>query len=151
MAGKTHHACALEIDRIGILIRGLSGSGKTSLLMGLLERAQQENKEAFLIADDRVYLKTSASELVAETPPTIAGSVEIRGHGIITLPNKDRTTINLVVELVKDENIERMPGQKLSEVEGLHLPLVEVPIRHENQAVRIVFAWLIQNAGLHVT
>jgi len=150
MASNTHHACALEIDQTGILIKGLSGSGKTSLLMGLLERANQENKEAFLIADDRVYLKTRANKLEAETPPSIAGSVEIHGHGIITLPNKDRTTISLVVELTRDEDVERMPEQKQYEFEGLHLPLVEVPIRHETQAVRIVFAWLIQNAGLHV-
>lgn len=150
MTSRTHHACALEIDQIGILIIGKSGSGKTSLMMGLLERAKQENKEAYLVTDDRVHLKTSGEKLDAETPGTIAGLVEIRGYGVIAHPNKNTTAIKLVVELVKDESIERMPEQKYYEFEGMRLPLLEVPIRHENQAVRIVFAWLVQKAGLHV-
>ena len=150
MKGKTKHACALEISQTGILIRGNSGSGKTSLMMGLLERAKRENLQAYLVCDDQVYLIPNSEGLDAIAPKEIAGAVEVRGYGIINLPNKDKTQVDLVVDLVEDEIVERMPDQKFCELENLRLPLVEVPERHENQAVRIVYAWLVENAGLQL-
>ena len=56
MTASNHHACALEIHGTGILIKGSSGSGKTSLMLGLLERAKLENLNAAMIADDQVLL-----------------------------------------------------------------------------------------------
>ncbi len=150
MVGKTHHACALEISQVGILIKGMAGSGKTSLMMGLLERAKHEGLEAFLIADDQVLLNSRSQHLEAKVPETIAGLIEIRGYGITPHPNKQTTVINLVVELLEDEKIERMPEQRFYDFQFIKLPMLQVPQRHENQAVRIIFAWLIENAGLHV-
>lgn len=150
MTGKTHHACALQINQTGILIKGKAGSGKTSLMMGLLERAKQEGHEAYLVCDDQVTLYCVDQHLEAKTPKSIAGLVEIHGYGIISNPNRDTTVINLVVELIDDDKIERMPEQKFFDFETIKLPLLEVPLRHENQSVRIIFAWLIENADLHV-
>ncbi len=150
MIGKTHHACALEINQTGILIKGRAGSGKTSLMMGLLEKAKVDGFEAFLIADDQVLLESISGDLEAKPPKTIAGLVEIRGHGIITHPYKEKTKLKLVAELIEDEKVERMPQDKFYQFEELTLPLIEVPQRHENLAVRIIFAWLFENAGLHL-
>ena len=48
---ETHHGCVVDIGGKGILITGKSGSGKTSLALGLIERAPVA---AALVADDRV-------------------------------------------------------------------------------------------------
>lgn len=150
MTGKTHHACALEINQTGILIKGCSGSGKTSLMLGLLERAKLDGFDAYLICDDQVLLNSTPDSLIAKAPKTISGLVEIRGYGIISHPHKPATLLRLIVELIEDGKIERMPEQKFSDYGAIRLPLIEVPQRHENQAVRIIFAWLGENACLQV-
>lgn len=150
MACQTHHACALQINTTGILIKGISGSGKTSLMLGLLERAKQNKIAAHIIADDQVILKSCDTILHASVPQTIKGLVEIRGYGIAKYPNKENTKLALVIQLVDDERVQRMPEQKSILLENVNLPLVEVPMRHESQAVRIVFAWLMQNTNLQL-
>ncbi len=150
MTASNHHACALEINEIGILIQGSSGSGKTSLMLGLLERSKLENLNASMIADDQVLLKHDKNSLIACTPEAIAGLVEVRGHGILQYPHKSSCKVRLIVNILEDEKIERMPDQKYQIFENLKLPLVEVPQRHENQAIRIIFAWLNENASLQV-
>lgn len=150
MIGKTHHACALEINQSGILIKGRSGSGKTSLMMGLLERAKLEGYEAYLIADDQVILNSEIEFLEASVPSQIAGLVEIRGYGVVKHSHKSSTKLKLIVELIDDKKIERMPEPKFYELENATLPLLELPEQHESQALRIIFAWLNENAVLHV-
>lgn len=150
MPVKNHHACALEINEIGILIKGHSGTGKTSLMLSLLERAKLENLNGLMIADDQVILKRDQNQLIANTPKSIAGLIELRGHGIIKKPYKPSCDIKLIVHILEDEKIDRMPEQKYYNFEDLDLPMVEVPQKHENQAVRIVFAWLKENASLQV-
>ncbi len=150
MTTKTHHACALQINQTGILIKGQSGSGKTSLMMGLLERAKQENTNGFLVADDQVSLIRENDNLIAITPKQIAGMVEIRGFGIVNYEYKKNCEINLVAEIIEDEAMERMPHQKFWEHQSIKVPLVQVPNRHEKHSVRIIYAWLLENACLQV-
>lgn len=142
------HACALEIGNTGILIIGDSGSGKTSLCLGLLERAAIKDIKASFICDDQVLLETKNDKLLAKTPLAINGQVEVRGYGITSLANKPSTQVALLVELVQDHAIERMPDSALSSIQGFELPHLIVPTRHENQSVRIVFAWLHDNTDL---
>lgn len=150
MTAVNHHACALKINDIGILIKGSSGSGKTSLMLGLLERAKLETISAWMVADDQVFLTVDNGKLVASSPENTAGLLELRGYGILKTPYKKSCEIKVVVNILQDEKIERMPDQKYHLFETLKLPLIEVPKRHENLAVRIVFAWLNQNASLQV-
>lgn len=150
MTVLNHHACALEINETGILIKGASGSGKTSLMLGLLERATLENMNAFMITDDQVFLKREHNSLIASAPQAIAGMVELRGYGIMEKCHKPSSNLDLVVEITEDKRIDRMPEKKYYIFEGLKLPMLEVPLRHENQAVRIIFAWLYENADLQV-
>lgn len=147
----THHACAVRIGNDGILIQGTSGSGKTSLALGLVERGKAENLQASLVADDRTYLEQNNKTLVASAPEILKGKVELRGFGITSLPHEAETSISLVVGLAPDETIERMPEQRFIEIAGISLPYLEVPERHENQAVRIIFAWLNHNSDLQLT
>jgi len=132
------------------LPEGKSGSGKTSLMLGLLEYCSLRDLNAFMIADDQVLLTCNQNDLVATAPEVTAGMVELRGYGIIKRNNKPFCKIGLIVEIIEDEKIDRMPQQKYQILETQKLPLIEVPQRHENQATRIVFAWLNENANLQV-
>jgi serine kinase of HPr protein (carbohydrate metabolism regulator) len=145
---NSHHACALEIHQKGILIKGVSGSGKTSLCLGLLEQAERRQIGCFFITDDQALISFKSGKIFASAPESIQGLVEIRGYGIIPYSNKTRTEISLVVELVDDATVERMPDTTTIELENTIVPYLKVPIRHENQAVRIVFAWLYDNTDL---
>lgn len=150
MTAVNDHACALEINDIGILIKGKSGIGKTSLMLGLLERAKLEKFNAFMIADDQVFLNVYDEKLIASAPENTAGLVELRGYGILRMPHIKSCEIKVVVNILEDKKIERMPDAKHHLFETLRLPLIEVPQRHESLAVRIVFAWVNENASLQV-
>ena len=52
------HATAVAIGEAGILIRGASGSGKSSLAMDLIFVARHQARFASLVGDDRIDLDT---------------------------------------------------------------------------------------------
>ena len=143
---KTYHCSVVEICGCGILIEGASGSGKTSLAMGLIERAEARGLQLGFVCDDRAKLKAKSNQIIARPPKTLAGKLEVRGFGIVEMANLPETRIGLIISLVADETVERMPDPSNKELEGVLLPSIEVPQRHEAGAVRITFAWL-QNNG----
>ena len=137
-----HHCSVVEIDGSGVLIEGPSGAGKTSLALALLERASQQGLDAALVCDDQALLCARNTALYAATPASIAGKAELRGYGIIALTHKPETRVRLVVRMIEDARIDRMPEPATATLAGIELPRLDVPQRHESQSVRIVFAWL---------
>lgn len=137
-----HHCSVVTIEDQGILIEGNSGAGKTSLALGLLERAKLFSSKAGFVTDDQAFLQEQNGSIIAYAPESIAGKIEIRGFGISEIAHTESCRIDLVVRLVPDEQIVRMPSPQRTELIGIELPLLNVPIRHEQQASRIVFAWL---------
>ena len=85
---RYHASCAAR-DAHGVLLLGPSGSGKSDLLLRLLDRGFT------LIADDQVEV----SDGVAQAPATLAGLVEIRGLGILRLPYQATAQLALAVTL----------------------------------------------------
>jgi len=146
--GGNHHACAIELDGSGILIEGESGSGKTSLAHGLISCFAQRRLLAKWVSDDQVFLEITPKGLFAIAPPAIAGKAEVYGLGIIDVESTDRARIDLVVRIVNDREIERLPepafARYASNLRSLDLPVISVPRRHEANAVRIVRAKLEQ-------
>ncbi|MDB5649623.1 MAG: hprK, partial [Hyphomicrobiales bacterium] len=69
------HASALVVGETGILVRGRSGTGKSSLVMALLDAAARRNLFARLVADDRVCLHVAGDRLLATPHPAIAGLI----------------------------------------------------------------------------
>lgn len=122
-AGPTIHATAVVLDGSGVLIRGPSGAGKSTLALALIERWRAEARFAALVADDRVHLTVAAGRLVAATPAPIAGLVEVRGRGIITVPFERAAVIRLVVDLTAEPG-PRLPepGDATTTVHGVELP-----------------------------
>ncbi len=143
---KNHHATVIEICGHGLMIEGQSGAGKTSLALGLIEQFNLNGKTACLISDDQVLLevvdKGDEQRLRAHRPDAIAGKVEIRGFGISNLASKANCEIDLIVELLGDEKIERMPSAKFCYRNGVRCAYIQVPERHEAQSIRIIRAKL---------
>lgn len=71
--------CA-ALDGRAILIEGAPGSGKSSLVLALIDRG------AVLVGDDGVTLDNRGGILWACPPPHIAGKLEIRGVGLVDMP-----------------------------------------------------------------
>lgn len=106
---QTSHGTAVQINGKGILLRGASGSGKSSIAMRLLDNCILNNTSGFLIADDRVYLKSHNNGLYVSCPDNLHGLIEIRGLGIVTLNYLKEAKLDLVVDLVPQEAFERYP------------------------------------------
>lgn len=124
---------------------GPSGSGKSSVALGLLDLGSARGREIRLVCDDQAILENHGSSLVARAPEPIKGKIEIWGLGIADVPNLDSAEISLVCELGPDETLERMPEPRTINLFGYKLDYLRLPIRHEQQAIRIVLAYLDKN------
>jgi HPr kinase/phosphorylase len=141
-APVNRHCCVVEIAGTGVMIEGEAGAGKTSLALGLVEAAARRGIEAFFVADDQALVERDGAKIIARVPPAIAGLAEVRGFGVVPVAHRPFTSIGLVVRLAGDQAIERMPHPQDCDLLGVMIPVVNTPVRHEAQAVRIVLASL---------
>jgi serine kinase of HPr protein (carbohydrate metabolism regulator) len=121
------HATGLVLGRVGLMLRGPSGSGKSLLALALIEAWTARGKSARLVADDRIDLEVVKAGLVMHAPPAIAGLIELRGRGIVSRPHVARAALHLVVDFVP--KFERMVEEEelVTEVIGVSLPRCPVP------------------------
>jgi len=116
-----HGTCvALPEDDAGwaaVLLRGPSGAGKSDLALRLIDEG------ACLVADDQTKLRRHRGSLLAGPPATIAGRIEVRGLGILTLPYRDDVPLRLVCDLIAPEAVERLP-----EAGCVHLADMNIPV-----------------------
>ena len=133
------HATAVAIGEDGILIRGASGSGKSSLALALMETG---SPPATLIADDRVILSARDGVLYASVPDAIAGLLEVRGLGIIRRPFVSPMAIRLVVDLVPLAEAPRLPSEAEARVplEAVALPRSFILIGSPDAPLRVRIA-----------
>lgn len=116
------HATCVEWGGGAVLLRGPPGSGKSDLGLRLIDGGGR------LVADDQVQLDVKEGTLVAGAPPPIAGKIEVRGLGLIDLPEERvRGTANvvLVAELVGGE-VERLPEPAHCTLAGIDLPVLRL-------------------------
>lgn len=118
MSAIPYQATCVAIGGRGLLIEGPPGSGKSSLALALIDRG------ATLVGDDGVLLELRDGRLWAMPPPQIAGLLEIRNVGLVTLAAV-AAPVALVVRL--DPDASRLPASAdqvvLAEVT---LPLVRL-------------------------
>lgn len=101
----------------GVLLLGKSGAGKSDLALRLIAEG------AVLVADDRCDLYITADALHARAPLTLAGLLEIRGVGIVTVPSICEARIALCVRCVSPEEVTRLPElQRYQPPNGLRAP-----------------------------
>lgn len=135
-AFPTIHACALIVGDAGLLIRGPSRSGKSSLTLALLAAAEAEGRFARLVADDRVGLSVEGGQLFGAPHPLIAGQIEKRGTGILTLPYEGKARLTHVIDLVGGPEGPIRPIGKIR-VEGVELDQIEIPASLPKEAAAL--------------
>jgi HPr kinase/phosphorylase len=105
-----HGSCAVR-DGAGVLLTGPPGSGKSDLMLRLIDRGFS------LVADDQVEVRG----LQASAPAILAGLIEVRGLGILRMPYVMMAKLTLVVRL---ERAERLPSP--ARYDHLDLPMISV-------------------------
>ena len=103
------HGTALVIGETGLLVRGPSGSGKSSLCLSLLRRAPGLGLNARLVADDRVDLSFARDRIQMRAPARLRGLIEVAGYGIVQEATANSAELALVVDLVERSAMVRMP------------------------------------------
>ncbi len=118
MSGVPYQATGVALAGRGLLIEGPPGSGKSSLALALIDRG------ATLIGDDGVLLETREGQLWAAPPPAIAGLLEVRNVGLVTLPAAP-APVALVLRL--DPAALRLPERADTvDLAGVTVPLIRL-------------------------
>lgn len=133
-ATGTMHATCVAFGDIGILLRGPSGAGKSDLALRLIEAG------ASLVADDQVRLTVDNGALCASPPDELAGLLELRGVGLVRLPNVSRASIYLVADLVLSGVPERLPGEDWCTCSGVRVRRVEIAPFEETAVAKLRIA-----------
>jgi serine kinase of HPr protein (carbohydrate metabolism regulator) len=131
------HASCVAIDGRGVLLTGVSGSGKSDLVLRLIDRG------ATLVGDDGVVVEARNGRLHARPGPNIEGQLEVRGLGILAFPALDSVPLALVIAL--DQPVRRMPDELLPVrvIEGLTLPMIALDPFEASAPVKVEKALLL--------
>ena len=145
-AAPTTHATAIIVGTTGILVRGRSGGGKSTLAHELLASAASAGRFAAFVADDRVELVAAGGRLVARAPVSIAGLAELYGRGILSVPHEPAAVIALVVDLLPPDEIPRMPDEADGKtvLEGVPVARIAAPERSLDVGRLLVAAALVE-------
>jgi serine kinase of HPr protein (carbohydrate metabolism regulator) len=135
------HATCVEIARVGVLLCGSSGSGKSDLALRLIDAGGR------LVADDRVDLRKAGTTLWASAPAALAGLLEVRGVGIVRSAAVKRARLGLIVEMADRAEIERLPEARTRGFLGIELPLLGIDPFAASAAVKIRVAAKLARQG----
>ena len=111
------HACCVDFDGNGLLILGKSGSGKSSLAIACMGLG------AVLVGDDYVTLKIQNKNIIAISPPNIAGLIEVPKVGILKCDYKEQTKLVLAIDVSRGE-INRLPVSRSIKLKNCGIPLI---------------------------
>jgi serine kinase of HPr protein (carbohydrate metabolism regulator) len=106
---ETIHASCVLVGEAGLLIRGASDAGKSSLAREIIFHAAQAGRFSRLVSDDRTRVQALHGRLVAWPTSPLAGCIEVRGVGIVRRPFEPAAVIRLIVDLSEDP--ERYPEE----------------------------------------
>jgi len=121
------HANSLQIADKGLLIIGGSGTGKSTISLELIDRAQYFfKKPAALISDD--FTEISACDhqhIEAVAPSELKGLIEIRGAGIFHIAHNDSVVLTHAVTL--GESAARFPESHFYSFNNIAIPMIKLP------------------------
>jgi HPr kinase/phosphorylase len=141
------HGTSVSLNGRGILLRGKSGVGKSSLALQLLETTGTglavDPITAVLISDDQTELRLRDGFIFASPPKALAGLLEVRGQELLQVPFVQDVPLVLVVDLKPAHSIERLPEAEACSTLLLGLPvaLVAIDPMHPSAAARLRVAF----------
>jgi serine kinase of HPr protein (carbohydrate metabolism regulator) len=120
----TLHASAVVVGERAILIRGASGAGKSTVVAWATAVL---HPRATLLADDRVLVALQHGRLVARPHAALAGALERRGYGIVTVSHAPAAVLGLVLD-ISPAQPDRMPqlSAQTTDILGVSLPRLEL-------------------------
>ena len=137
----TIHASCVALGDAGILIEGAPGSGKSDLVLRLIDAPGYGFGTPLLrgrlVADDQTVIETRGEVLFASSPKSIAGLFEIRGQGVVTVDHLPEVRLVLAVKLVQMGDIERMPEETFRHFAGIALRQISVDPGQASAPARI--------------
>jgi HPr kinase/phosphorylase len=133
--GGTLHASCVVLGEAGVLIRGASGSGKSQLARRLVSAYPGF---ARLVCDDRVRVEPLNGRLLARPVPAIAGTLEIRGLGLMPTAFEPAAVVRLVVD-ARLEPAERLPDDADGGVAIAGITLPRIAGRLESLAEQVLW------------
>lgn len=131
---KSLHATLVDINGVGVLIRGKSGVGKSEVALELVKKGHQ------LVADDRVDVyQREQGMLIGEAPDLLREYLEIRGIGIVNVVKlfgasayREDKYISMIAELVPwdaHDDYDRLGLESQNEtIFETEVPLVRIPV-----------------------
>ncbi len=128
------HGVLVDVDGLGILLKGDSGVGKSEAALELIKRGHR------LVSDDAVEIKRIDDRLVGQSPALTRHMMEIRGIGLLDIKSlygigavKPTKTIDIVAHLENwDERkyYDRLGlDEEYIEILGIKLPKITVPVK----------------------
>jgi serine kinase of HPr protein (carbohydrate metabolism regulator) len=124
----------------GVLLRGPSGIGKSSLSLRLLAGG------ALLVADDLVALERRGRRLLARSPGG-TGLIEARGLGIFRVAAAREAALALVVDLAPPARRERLPEAGSETLLGVTLPCLRLDAGAPDAPARVLLALVAPRAA----
>ena len=121
------HATGLVLGKVGLILRGPPGAGKSLLALELMDQWDDRGLVSKLVSDDRIDIEATAKGLVMRAPRSIEGLIELRGLGIISRPFVRSAPLHLVIDLV--DVMERMIEEDAltTDLEGVTVARCPVP------------------------
>lgn len=129
------HGELLNVFGMGVLIKGESGSGKSTAAIDLIRRGH------LLVADDVVVIKKISSQLLVGVADEMTKNlIECRGVGIVNINSlfgksaiRESSRIDLIINLTAydEDDFNRdlgdvIPTEKLM---GVEIPIINIPVK----------------------
>ncbi len=142
------HGALVEALDVGVLLRGASSIGKSECALELVQRGHR------LVADDIVRLSTrpgesGSDELIGRAPALIRHYIEIRGIGLLHVPDlygldavREERRVDLICDLEpwrEDVEYERIGlDRPREEIGGVAIPHLTLPVRPARSMATLV-------------
>jgi serine kinase of HPr protein (carbohydrate metabolism regulator) len=142
------HASAVALGESGVMIRGASGDGKSSLALALVEAWDRRGDFACLVGDDRVVVRILNGRALVSPHEKLPGLAEWRGIGLIEQDYEACVVLALIVDLESPQqqaDCPRLPDwQELSvDFHGLRqVARLRLPARETERSVAAIMAFL---------
>lgn len=102
------------------MLRGPSGGGKSDLALRLI------GDGGMLVTDDRCDIFVIDNTVMASPPPEIAGMLEVRGLGVYRLDYLKNAPVVLIVDLVAEDAVDRLPEPAFCSEWGCDIPCIRL-------------------------